>query len=721
MLKQEPIEAEIDLTGDSTPLKRERSPIDIDMLSVGNKDVPIVIIDSDSDAEVDMQMDEDDEGARDELMEDKTEESELEYMEVQPKAQEKTVDAEDDEVEEEPTGYLPEEASKEPSEDPPGEASKDLLRESSEEPSRELSKESTQEVYSVVSTRVPSTEPEEQEQLKAKAEVMAERSSERSESREIPTETLEKSPTPDPFEQARRDSTPAPGTPPDERAPAGEDREATPRPQVPISPVPSLSSSSSSSGPEEPDEATARHIDFLRPKPNEFMLPATQPAPLSTKKRAFAAVAADAPPPPSSLPTPKPVPRRREFLRTPVSKPTPVTVPLLRVSGSTSTAKETSERPDSISSDEDARQAKRVKTTTSPTAIKRAPVQTPRSTSQGPGATQHVKTSRRPTKHAEHWHIDGSVVLQLGGVAFRLHRSRLSQQSTFLAKLFHDGREGREIINVVFEERVTRAKRQGSMDDQPLYVIDGVAPDDFAKLLNALDNAINYIFQPPEFPDLAALLRASLALSFTALSTFATRTLETMWPSSMPTLAVHPNAKHAEETVVLARTCGLPSLLKSAFYELLRAPGLGQSVEQEFLLDGANEERARRKVPPADLARLIKTREELAAQWARAAALPPDPREFGCSSFGGRQCAVTTVDAVRLWREAVHASDLYIEYMHDPIAGLERLCDLGWVELGFCKNCVGAWCASWARQREKVWANLELWLELPRKEEEEEL
>lgn len=236
-----------------------------------------------------------------------------------------------------------------------------------------------------------------------------------------------------------------------------------------------------------------------------------------------------------------------------------------------------------------------------------------------------------------------------------------------------------------------------------------------------------YVFQPPSFTDLASILRASLSLNFASLSTFATRALTSTWPSILPSRhrPIVGLAEHAEETIVLARTCGLPSLLKRAFYELLRAPGLGQSVDEEFLLDGDEETRRRKKVGKTDLVRLIRTREELASQWARGAALPPDPRNFPCSASAtvseeGRRCAEATSQAVFHWREMVINADLYTEYMNDPVEGLERLIELGWEEKGFCKACADGWRASWRRQREKIWANLDLWLELPQKESEEE-
>ena len=83
--------------------------------------------------------------------------------------------------------------------------------------------------------------------------------------------------------------------------------------------------------------------------------------------------------------------------------------------------------------------------------------------------------------------MDGSVVLALRGVAFRLHRSRLVQQSPFLKKLFQSN--GGKLMNTeAFPDGDPEiwAMANGTMDNTPLYVVEGVAPEDFEKLLNAL-------------------------------------------------------------------------------------------------------------------------------------------------------------------------------------------------------------------------------------------
>ncbi|GJE90617.1 hypothetical protein PsYK624_067610 [Phanerochaete sordida] len=700
--KREPMEPEVDLRRSATPIKREESPIDVDEFACGNKDEPI-IIDSDSDAdEVDAQMDEDDEAAQDELIEDVGEDSEsVEFVDMEQR--DRSVAAEEE-------GIASAETLSEAALDLPA---KEQSREPSQDSSREASKEPSQSpVQAGPSTHSQKSTPVEAEDPDVlgvpKVGGVATNDTSTGSGRNSPSpekdEDLLQEPV-DPFsapaEEQPREQTPAPRTPPPE-----EDREATPRPQVSASPA----SLPSSPEPEEPvDELFSRFIDFAKSKKVESAPPASQQqrTPASTKKRAFASL--DASVPSGSQPAAKPAPRRREFTRIPATQPAAT-----GAAGKLSFASQPGgARPQSISSDEEAvRQLKRAKTSASP-LVQRKQSQAPRAPSQG-----SQLRARRATKHEDHWHIDGSVVLQFGGVVFRLHRSRLAQQSPFLAELFKD-RDGKEHTHEVFGERTIRARLQGTMDEQPLYVVEGVAPDDFAKLLDALDNAINYVFTPPAFPDLAALLRASVSLSFHSLATFATRTLETMWPASLPDLEVHPHAEHAEETIVLARTCGLPSLLKRAFYELLREPSLGQSVEEEFLLDGAAAERARKKVLPADLARLIKTRVELVAQWARAAALPPDELLFPCAQKGS--CASNTAEGWRRWREAVAGSELYVECMHDPVTGLARLCAIDWRAHGFCEGCVKAWRLGWRKQREKVWENLDLWLELPPKEEDEAL
>ncbi|KIP03251.1 hypothetical protein PHLGIDRAFT_121770 [Phlebiopsis gigantea 11061_1 CR5-6] len=420
-------------------------------------------------------------------------------------------------------------------------------------------------------------------------------------------------------------------------------------------------SSSSSSPSPTPDAKIAPFFDLVRPrrlqpKPKMRMPPATQPAP-DTGHRPFAAAAAQ-------NQTPRVASKRKNFLHIPASQPSmAVTAPVRQSAGSSTAVSQRAMTIDSEESGSEGRRRKRAKMSGSSVATFKVPLAQP-------------KPFRRPEKHPDHWHTDGSVILTFGHVAFRLHRSRLSQQSTFFAELFHGGAE---VVRGSKDELAVKAWREGNMDGKPLFVVEGVSPDDFDQMLKAADNAITFVFQPPSFAELASILRASLSLSFTSLSSFATHQLTTMWPGTLPShhTPIPGQRADAEETIVLARTCALPALLKRALYELLRAPGLGQRLDDEFMLAGDDAAWARRKVSRTDLARAA---------------------------------------AAEHWRELVLNSDLYVEYMNDPLEGLERLAELRWEEKGFCGGCVASWRTSWMRQREKIWANLDLWLELPQEE-----
>lgn len=144
-----------------------------------------------------------------------------------------------------------------------------------------------------------------------------------------------------------------------------------------------------------------------------------------------------------------------------------------------------------------------------------------------------------------------------------------------------------------------------------------------------------------------------------------------MWPASLPGVNDPElgTAVHAEEMICLARTCARPSLLKRAFYELLRAPRLGRDPDLDVEMDDDEDipaERRAQRISRADLARLIRAREELAAEWARGAALPPDPRDFPCSLLApplartpeAEACAAARDQAMEHWRGAVYGSGL---------------------------------------------------------------
>lgn len=185
-----------------------------------------------------------------------------------------------------------------------------------------------------------------------------------------------------------------------------------------------------------------------------------------------------------------------------------------------------------------------------------------------------------------------------------------------------------------------------------------------------------------------------------------------MWPADLAKLTVK-HTKHASETIILARESEMPELLKRAFYELLRTARLGQDEDADL----EDPEVAKKQISRQDLARLIRTREELTARWIWSADRPP---EVPCPLADAdppteehTKCKQARASNFVNWQDTVKKTLLFEECLYDPLHGLQRLAGADWAAMGYCSGCVNAWKVSWAAQREKLWQQLDVWLGLP--------
>lgn len=193
--------------------------------------------------------------------------------------------------------------------------------------------------------------------------------------------------------------------------------------------------------------------------------------------------------------------------------------------------------------------------------------------------------------------------------------------------------------------------------------------------------------------------------------------LENAWSSSLADLTAESKS-NAVEVVILARTCGIESVLKRAFYEMVRVSGYGLGDGE---LDSGDSEGSQ-EISRADERRLERMREHLISVWSRAAVrvdrsfkCPNQPREtpgisstsphlIGCSSLPWKQDA---------WERRVHDSGLYDEHQFDPLCGLQALIDIKWdEEEGWCSDCVRARREAWTRMRQKTWERIGVWMGL---------
>ncbi|PIL27625.1 hypothetical protein GSI_10777 [Ganoderma sinense ZZ0214-1] len=388
-----------------------------------------------------------------------------------------------------------------------------------------------------------------------------------------------------------------------------------------------------------------------------------------------------------------------------------------------------------------------------------APVATPKpSYSQATPKTAPANTKGKGKqkaairkRSANFWHLDGSVVVQVQNTLFRLHRSRLAQQSEFFAKLFAaDGRSKEVFDPEIIEER-------DIVDSCPVHQVKNVSVLDFERLLTALDAGIAYAINPPPFHVLASLLRAAHTLSFKTILAFATHLLREMWSQDLSRLSSYSPERrvHALETILLGQQCSVPEMLKPAYYELLRAPAFGQDlpayVHAESEAAGAapkmletDEDEAR--APPARLAtsdfvRLAAARDALQKEWL-ALVRPPLPSAFPCplaalartSNAGAegsegdgapesskrataRECATAQKADVTGWTARLLQNGVFEVGFADVFEGIRQLIEMEWGEMGYCVGCVSERRDAWEDTRKRLWRQLDVLLGLKGEDE----
>ncbi|KAJ6464536.1 hypothetical protein C8R45DRAFT_1107418 [Mycena sanguinolenta] len=340
---------------------------------------------------------------------------------------------------------------------------------------------------------------------------------------------------------------------------------------------------------------------------------------------------------------------------------------------------------------------------------------TPSSNTASPPAKRSKKISAAAPahKHEDHWALDGNVIIQVQDVKYKLQKSRLAKHSPWFCGLF-DGQK------VAGGEHVERTED----DSAPTYILSlpDLTAKDFTRLLDAFDKAITYVHKDPSFQRIASILRVSTLLSFPDFRDWAVRLLEDRWSSALGDLSTEA-IPHATETVLLARSFDVPTILKRALYELVRLAGYGQSDR-----DGG--------VSSQDYRALVNAREHLTTAWWQTmqTMTPYSPDLMFCASTPQpadpavpapdpaadpavpppAQARCTTTDplqSAKAYHKLVQASDVANDFLHDPLCGLRVLIDADWAGEGYCDACVKRRRDMWAHKREKLWENLDIWLD----------
>ncbi|KAK6996690.1 hypothetical protein R3P38DRAFT_3070036 [Favolaschia claudopus] len=312
-------------------------------------------------------------------------------------------------------------------------------------------------------------------------------------------------------------------------------------------------------------------------------------------------------------------------------------------------------------------------------------------------------------KHSRFWALDGNVILQFDSVAFKLHRSRLSTQSVWFEKLFEKraGREERleddeqDIVDVVVED----------LDGTDVYHLEGVLKAvDFEALLTAMDEAIDYFYDPPPFLTLTAIFRAAKKLKFSRFEAFTKKYLLRWFSDDLELVTTDP-VPHPEEAVELGRECNLPRTLKRAFYEILRTAPAPDGGDDEASDEGQSEPEWMDGWDKMDILNLNKAQKHIAAEWQSALV---DPKLSA-------SCHIKDCGSSRRGATMKLIGDTMQKYPLDPICGLKALNDVRWsTHQSFCKSCATRQRKFFTDKRSQIWNDLDRWLDIPDEEESEQ-
>ena len=220
------------------------------------------------------------------------------------------------------------------------------------------------------------------------------------------------------------------------------------------------------------------------------------------------------------------------------------------------------------------------------------------------------------------------------------------------------------------------------------------------------------MYYHPSFRRFAAILRAAHTLEFTHFKEWATVSVKEEWFSYLPN--VYPaQKKYAAEVIRLGRQCNIKTILKCAYYELVRSEGFYQLIDED---DAEEEENT---ITKEDYLLLINAREKLTSFWIRKA-IPP-PRSATCGSAEPGSCANMSSVINTLYRILVHDSEIYEKYRYDPLCGLDALIEVPWSRgednkhtgrYYICSECCKKWKEVWSEERKSLWDDLDTWFKL---------
>jgi hypothetical protein len=175
---------------------------------------------------------------------------------------------------------------------------------------------------------------------------------------------------------------------------------------------------------------------------------------------------------------------------------------------------------------------------------------------------------------------------------------------------------------------------------------------------------------------------------------------------------------HAADVIVLARGYDVPSILKRAFYEMLRCSDFDQDpvapVSPLSTPLSLCPTTSTFPLSASDILLAVSIRARLSSAWLETIASPPD---FACCQTPvegeefGTTCRSITAKTLS-WATLLQKHNTTLQYLHDPLTGLLWLSRRNWSKLKLCNTCKEAWSVKFLHKRAELWGQLDEWLGL---------
>jgi len=308
-------------------------------------------------------------------------------------------------------------------------------------------------------------------------------------------------------------------------------------------------------------------------------------------------------------------------------------------------------------------------------------------------------------KHPLYWFDDGSLILHIQDVLFRLHYSLLKRHSPYLASV--DNVHPIESIPIV-----------NDLDKHSIYIRVGedrrISTRDVEALLEHMYH--DFPLSPDSsFERIASVLRSSSPqqLDMPGVHAKARGYLDAIFAKKMPS-DIDPT--QLQEALFIAKTFRLLSVLKIVLYQAMVSSDLDLDDDtpppsNTTFLDPPSFQspfNSGSSGPLVNGERLTEADMQLCKRLMTRVIDHFTPILFTPATTPHMACTDVFADT---WMDLVISPALEDDGVYKPIETLERLKQIEWAQRGLCAECMKDKREEWTGEQESIWALVEKWLE----------